>query len=116
TAEAIAEFRKAVELKIDQPKTLSTLAWLLATDPDPKLRDGPQALRLAHEACRRTGYRDPNCLDALSAAYAEVGLYDDAVPAGREAAARAEAVGATALASVIRRRLPILESRRPLHP
>jgi Flp pilus assembly protein TadD len=116
TADAIAHYRAAVRLREGRPATMSALAWLLATAPDAKLRDGPEAVRLAEEACRRTAGRDPTCLDALSAAYAEVGRFDEAVRAARAALAAAEAAGAAEQAAVIRRRIPVLEARRPLHP
>jgi hypothetical protein len=73
-------------------------------------------VRLAEEACRRTGRRNVNCLDALCAAYAEVGRFGEALGAAREALAVAEAAGANDLAVVLRSRIPILEARRPLHP
>ncbi len=115
-AEAIWHFRKAIELKHNPPLTLGALAWLLATAPDAKLRDGPVAVRLAEDACRQTGRRNVNCLDALTAAYAEVGRFDDALRTAREALAVAESTGAADLAAVLRQRIPILEAHRPLHP
>ena len=114
-AEAIAHYRRAVELKYDQPIVIGALAWLLATAPDPRLRDGPLAVRLAEVACRQTGRRNVNCLDALTAAYAEVGRFADAIAVAREALGLAEATGAAESAAIIRRRLPILEAHRPLH-
>src|SRR5262249_26070729 len=92
-AEAIGHFRQAIELKHDHPVNLASLAWLLATAPDPKLRDGPLAVRLAEEACRRTSRRNADCLDALSAAYAEVGRVADAVGVACEGPAAAAAAG-----------------------
>ena len=41
--------------------------------------NGPDAVRFAEEACRLTEQKFPGVLDALAAAYAEVGRFDDAV-------------------------------------
>jgi Flp pilus assembly protein TadD len=115
-AEAIAHFRQSVALKHDPPGVLAALAFLLATAPDPQLRDGPEAVRLAEEACRRTTRRNVNCLDALIAAYATAGRFEDAVAAAREAIALAEATGDARAADLIRRRIPALEARQPPYP
>jgi tetratricopeptide (TPR) repeat protein len=55
------------------------LAWLLATCPDDKARDGKRAVEYATAACEQTGWNDPLCLDTLAAAYAEAGRFDEAV-------------------------------------
>jgi hypothetical protein len=52
---------------------LDELAWLLATYPDSKSRDGSDAVRLAERACVLTERRIPALLDTLAAAYAEAG-------------------------------------------
>jgi tetratricopeptide (TPR) repeat protein len=61
------------------------LAWILATDPDDDLRDGLEAVRLALEACAATNHQNVLALDALAAAYAEVGQFDEAVAVARSA-------------------------------
>ena len=55
----------------DSPRMLDELAWLLATYPDSKSRDGTEAVRLAEHACDLTERRIPALLDTLAAAYAE---------------------------------------------
>ena len=82
------------------------------------LMDEPRSnsVYCSDDSRRRTGYRDPNCLSALSAACAEVGLYGDAVAAARQAVAVAEAGDDADFANELRRRLRILESGHPLHP
>jgi tetratricopeptide (TPR) repeat protein len=109
-AEALLHYRRAVELKHDPPPVLAALAWLLATAPDPKVRDGPQAVRLAEEACRRTHRGNVNCLDALSAAYAAVGRVEEALNVALEAVALANSLGDTQSAAVIGRRIPALKN------
>jgi tetratricopeptide (TPR) repeat protein len=81
--------RTASEEAIEQDPTdespLNDLAWLLATCPDAKLRDGKTAIELATRACEITGRIDAACLDTLAAAYAEAGDFPSAVRAQTEA-------------------------------
>lgn len=55
------------------------LAWMLATSPHAAIRDGDRAVKLATEACERTGYEDPNYLDTLAAACAEQQDFENAL-------------------------------------
>jgi Flp pilus assembly protein TadD/serine/threonine protein kinase len=48
--EAITEYRKAIELDPKNAIVHGNLAWLLATCPDGKFRDPPQAVELAQKA------------------------------------------------------------------
>jgi tetratricopeptide (TPR) repeat protein len=85
-------------------------AWELATDPNPRLRDGAVAVYLAELACRGSPRRIADLLDTLAAAYAEDGQFDQAVAVAREGvqAARDERQAAE-----INRRLSGYQSRRP---
>jgi hypothetical protein len=66
---------------------LNEFAWLLATGPDPNLRDGSNAVIFAEKAVAVTSRKEPNCLDTLAAAYAEVGQFTNAVRVQQEAIA-----------------------------
>ena len=46
-------------------------AWILATCPDAKVRNGELAVIAATRACDASGGRDPRCVATLAAAYAE---------------------------------------------
>ena len=63
------------------------LAWDLATNPDPKLRDGQRAVELAENAVAAENRKNPQILDTLAAAYAEVGKFTNAVRVEQEAMA-----------------------------
>jgi tetratricopeptide (TPR) repeat protein len=78
-AEAIADFDKALGQKEDDEGLLNNLAWVLATSPEDKLRNGSRALKLATKAAEASGYETPHILSTLAAAYAETGDYDNAV-------------------------------------
>ena len=56
-----------------------TMAWLLATCPDEKLRDGKRAIQLATKACEITDWEYSSHLTTLAAAYAEAGRFDEAI-------------------------------------
>jgi tetratricopeptide (TPR) repeat protein len=83
-AEAIAVLREAVRLNPHATDVRLQLAWVLATSPDDRVRDGREAVRLAEEARHQAGNQHWPVWDALAAAYAEAGRFDDA----RRAASR----------------------------
>lgn len=56
-------------------------AWLRATSHDADVRNGKQTLSDAKEACKLSHDSDPLSLDALAAAYAELGDFRAAVDA-----------------------------------
>ena len=60
-------------------ESLNDKAWLLATSPDGKLRDGAQAVELATRACTLGNWTNAGWLDTLAAAYAEAGNFDKAI-------------------------------------
>ena len=68
---------------------LDELAWLLATYPDSKSRDGTEAVRLSERACDLTERGIPALLDTLAAAYAEAGDFPRAISTAEEALNRA---------------------------
>ncbi len=51
-AAAVADFAKALELKSDDSALLNNYAWVLATSPDDKVRDGKRAPRVGDQSLR----------------------------------------------------------------
>lgn len=79
-ARATADFEEA--LRVSQNKSArakNDLAWLLATAPDSKFRNGKRAVELAKEACESAQWKSAIYVDTLAAAYAEVGDFAKAV-------------------------------------
>jgi serine/threonine-protein kinase len=56
-----------------------SLARLLATCPDEKVRDGERAIKYATTACVQSEWKDPYCQDTLATAYADAGQFEEAV-------------------------------------
>jgi len=110
-AEAARVLGQAAADHPDDVNVKHNLARLLATAPDPRVRDGARALQLALEVCARTGNRDPRALDTLSAAYAAEGRFDLAREAASRAAARARELGDMETAAAIDARVRAF--RRP---
>lgn len=77
--EAIKDYNQALKLKADDDGVLNNLAWVLATSPNDKLRDGRRAVELATKACEATKFEKPHILSTLAAAYAETGDFDNAI-------------------------------------
>ncbi len=91
----------------------SRLVLILSTSPDPKNRDGAKAVALASRLCELTRNAAPAALRAYAAALAEVGQYDQAVTGAKLALERAEVVGLTTLAELIRAELASYEAGTP---
>lgn len=78
-AEAIADYEKALKLQPDSDGVLNNLAWVLATSPDDKLRNGKRSIELGKKACEETDYKAPHILSTLAAGYAESGDFETAL-------------------------------------
>lgn len=76
---AVTDFARGMILSPDDVELANALAWLRATCPEASSRDGRAAIQVGTKACETTSWRDPNLIDTLAAAYAEVGNFDQAV-------------------------------------
>jgi Flp pilus assembly protein TadD len=110
---AVTNYQQAVKLKPDWPTALNDLAWLLATAPDPDLRNGPEAVHLAEKARDLNGGKDAQFWGTLDAAYAEAGRFDDATRTAEKARDLAIASSQTNLATAAEQRLALYRDRKP---
>jgi tetratricopeptide (TPR) repeat protein len=110
---AAASYRRAVEMDPQWPDEARQLAWGLATFPDPRRRYGALAVRLAQQACEATGYQRPEMLDALAAALAETGKYDEAQTMERRALDLLSRTNSSDQIQSMKERLTLYERRQP---
>lgn len=110
---AAEAFRRGLSQTPDDPRLAWRLAWVLATAPEDELRAGQEARHLAELACRATGLRLPEALDALAAAYAETGDFERATAAAYRARSLALRTGRSELAGEIEERWKLYGSGKP---
>lgn len=91
--EAVAEYERAFSLNPQDVEALNNLAWVLATWPDNRNRDGAKAVQWAEKAAALTENKSAVHLATLAAAYAEVGRFDDAIKTAQRAFELATAAG-----------------------
>src|SRR5262249_44845278 len=78
-AKAVGDCREVIRLDAKDALARNNLAWLLATCPREEVRHGAEAVEQGRAACELTGWKDPNYLATLVAAYAEAGQFEEAV-------------------------------------
>ncbi len=110
---AAAHYRAALRLNPDQPEALNDLAWILATHPEPTLRDGAEAVQLAERLCQLAGAPNALFLGTLAAAYAEAGRFTNAVQTAEQARALALAAGETQGVETTEKQLGFYRAGKP---
>jgi tetratricopeptide (TPR) repeat protein len=78
-AQAVSDYSQVILLDRKDADACSNLAWLLATCPDTKVRDGKKAVEYATKACDLTSWKASYFLSTLAAACAEIGDYEEAI-------------------------------------
>jgi len=76
---AIADLKETLRMDPASTQAQNDLAWIQATCPDAKFRDGKSAIELARKACEATKWKKDDFIVTLAAAHAEIGEYDEAV-------------------------------------
>jgi tetratricopeptide (TPR) repeat protein len=109
-AKAIADYSQVIRINPKAAETYNSLAWLKATSPDSRIRNGREAVRFATQACESAGWKSWNYLDSLAAACAEAGDFEQAVKWGEKALH--VAVGDDAKQK-LRDRLALYRQRKP---
>lgn len=111
--QAIVHYRQALRQQPGAPEVLDAVAWLEATDPDPAVRDGSEAVKLARQAAELTQRQQSRPLITLAAACAEAGDFPGAISAAKEALALTRTSGQTNLADKAERLLKLFETGKP---
>jgi RNA polymerase sigma factor (sigma-70 family) len=76
---AIADYEMAIRRDLNDLEAFDALAWIRATCPEQKHRDGKKALESATSTCKSTNWNHAGYLETLAAACAEVGDFESAM-------------------------------------
>ncbi len=114
-ADALGHLREASRLQPYWADPLNATAWILATDGDAQVRNGPEAVKLAETAATLTMWQKPEILNTLAAAYAEAGRFDDATRTAATAITLAQKSGQGRLAAQIQSLLALYQQHRAFH-
>jgi tetratricopeptide (TPR) repeat protein len=116
-SEAIPEWELALQLGVEptgnRVAALWKMAWVWASSPDSAVRNAARAQQAAREACRLSGERNPLALNALAAAYAAAGQFDQAVAASERAVHLAQEAGQSQQAKSLRQWLKLYQAGKP---
>jgi tetratricopeptide (TPR) repeat protein len=115
--DAIAEYRNAIRISPENVAAQSNLAWLLATSPDPSLRNGSEAVLLAERAESESSRSENRSvfLRILAAAYAEAGRFAEAKETAQQALQATEIQGDSNLSNALRDEIALYELGLPYH-
>lgn len=114
-AKAISQYRAVLSLMEDSVRALDKLAWLLATSRDAQLRNGKEAVQLAERADELTSHSSAGVLTTLAAAYAEQGLFAQAVATSAKASELARKNNQNDIVSLNEQLLRLCQAERPFH-
>jgi serine/threonine-protein kinase len=112
-SDAIFHFSETVRLDDSNYIAMNNLAWIRASHPDPKLRDGAEAIRWAKRACELTEYKVFICVDTLAIAYAEAQQFTEAISIGEKALELAKSTNQKAVADEIQGHLVLFRAGKP---
>jgi tetratricopeptide (TPR) repeat protein len=88
---AVKNAQHSVDINSENPWMSRNLAWILATCPDERFRDGKQATEHAKKGCELREWKDHEFLDVLAAAHAELGEFEKAIESETRAISLASA-------------------------
>jgi tetratricopeptide (TPR) repeat protein len=111
--DAAREYQAALAVAPDSAPCLINFAWLLAAHEDTTVRQPVQAVALAEHAVAVTEPDSADALDALGAAYASAGRFDDAVAAAVRAVALFESAGQRPAVDEVRTRIDLYRRHVP---
>jgi tetratricopeptide (TPR) repeat protein len=113
--DALSHYAAALRQNPDFPDALQHSAWIAATEAQPELRNGTQAVEWAARACELTGQKRPSMLLTLAAAYAEAARFGDALATVGKAEELAKAQGQNELVAEAGRMRAAFAAGRPFH-
>jgi Flp pilus assembly protein TadD len=115
TREAVQRFEESLQVDPDSTEALNNLAWILAANCDPAVRQGARAVEYAERACQLTQFKQTTIVGTLAAAYAEAGRFEDAVATAGKACALAAQHGEQGLLAKNQELLELYRASKPYH-
>jgi tetratricopeptide (TPR) repeat protein len=76
---ARTDYDKAISIAPASPGDYNDYAWLLATCPDPRIRNGAKAVQLATQACNLSSWTEWQYIDTIGVACAANNDFDKAI-------------------------------------
>lgn len=110
---AVQEWRTILAQQPGSVQVMANLAWAMATDHNPQVRNGKEAVILAERLCNMGARNNPRFLDLLAAAYAEAGRFPEAIKTAEEAVSLAETMNQRDLSTQFRSRIDLYRSGQP---
>jgi tetratricopeptide (TPR) repeat protein len=111
--EAVSHLEAVLTNAPDDAEAQKNMAWVLATSPESRIRDGNKAVQLAERANQSTNGRNLNTIITLAAAYAEAGRFPDAIQTAEAAMEVANNSGNVTLAEGIRAYIELFRAGYP---
>jgi tetratricopeptide (TPR) repeat protein len=108
-AKAIGDYQESLKHDADSTHVLNNLAWVLATSPDDKVRDGRRSIELAKKACELTSYKEAHIVSTLAAGYAETGDFETAIKWSKKAVE----LGEGEVTEQLKKELASYEAKKP---
>jgi tetratricopeptide (TPR) repeat protein len=110
---AVTLLRRALDIDAHSLMTLDRLARILATSPDNTVRNGKEALDLAHQARDIDQGQHVNITDTLACALAENGEFSEAIALETSALKIADSAKATRVGDTLRTHLALFKNGLP---
>jgi Flp pilus assembly protein TadD len=114
-AGAIQHWKRALEIQPQYMPAQNNLAWALATNPDPSLRNGVKAVQLAQQANQVSNGKNLLVLRTLAAAYAEDGQFTNALTTAGQALQLAAIDQSLVLIKSLQAQMKLYEAGQPFH-
>jgi thiol-disulfide isomerase/thioredoxin len=111
--DALAYYEMAADSDPTSLPVMNNLAWQLAANPDPQVRQPEAAIAWAEKAADASGRQNAHILDTLAVAYASAGRFDEAKNVARNAERIARIAGEQQFADAVARRAQLFEARQP---
>ena len=109
--QAVRDYSEVIHLDPKDADAYGSLAWLLATCPEGKVRDGKKAVEYATQACELTSWKASFLLAILGAANAETGRFEEAIKWQKRALESSQYEREEG--EQARRRIALFEDRQP---